>query len=55
MPGEKIAPGKLVSAMLTLVGSISSVCGFSVGQMERGVGVKETNGISCAVLHVEDE
>jgi len=38
MPGEQIAPGKLVSAVLALVRSISGVCDFWVGQMETSVG-----------------
>ena len=52
VPREQIAPGKLVSAMLTLVRSITGVCG-EFRKLERRK-VEETDEISCGVRHVED-
>jgi len=56
MPGKEITPGELVSTMLALVRSIAGVCMcvFFVrwGGKEKG---ERTDGISYALLHVEDE
>ena len=54
MPGEQIAPGKLVSTMLALVRPIASVCEW-VSEMERVRMGWRTDGISCGVRHAGDE
>lgn len=54
VPGEEIAPGELVSAMLAFIRSITGVYVW-VRRGGDGVDKEETDEISCVVRHAEDE